>query len=74
MIQVILALVQAKKYLIKQMDIKEAYLNGTLKETIYMNQPKGFNNRTNYVCQLLKTLYSLKQSGREWNQELDHKM
>src|SRR5258708_28041726 len=56
------------------MDMKGAYLNGTLREKFYMQQPKGFGNRTKHVCQLLKTLYGLKQSGREWNLKLDHKM
>jgi len=35
-----------------------------------MEQPEGYNDGTSQVCQLKKTLYSLKQSGREWNIEL----
>ena len=56
------------------MDIKGAYLNGFLKETIYMRQPEGFNDGTGKVCHLVKTIYGLKQSGREWNSELDAKL
>jgi hypothetical protein len=56
------------------MDIKGAYLNGRLKERVYMLQPKGFDDGTGHVCLLIKTLYRLKQSGREWNIELDTKL
>ena len=55
---------------IGQMDIKGAYLNGTLTEEIYMMQPRGCNDGTKRVCRLLHTLYGLKQSGREWNKTL----
>jgi len=56
---------------VHQIDIKGAYLNGILKETIYMRQPEGFTDGTDRVCKLNKTLYGLKQSGREWNNQLD---
>ena len=62
-LRVILALVLVKKLKVHQMDIKGAYLNGILKEMIYMDQPKGFDNKTGKVCHLIKTIYSLKQSG-----------
>jgi hypothetical protein len=55
----------------QQMDVKGAYLNGNLKEEIYMAQPEGYRDNSNKACQLIKTLYGLKQSGREWNIELD---
>lgn len=55
---------------IGQMDIKGAYLNGQLSETIYMKQPKGCDDKSGRVCHLLHTLYGLKQSGREWNKTL----
>ena len=55
------------------MDITGAYLNGHLKEEIYMRQPTGFDDSSGRVCRLLRTLYGLKQSGREWNNRLnDH--
>src|ERR1700676_2000157 len=50
-----------------QMDIRGAYLNGNLQETIYMRQPEGYEDGTDRVARLLHTLYGLKQSGREWN-------
>ena len=63
-----------RKLIIQQMDIKGAYLNGTLKEHVYMHQPEGFADGTGRVCLLIKTLYGLKQAGREWNIELDTKL
>ena len=56
------------------MDVKGAYLNGILKEKVYMHQPEGYEDNTDRICELIKTLYGLKQSGREWNKELDEKM
>ena len=56
------------------MDIKGVYLNGVLKEKVYMHQPEGYDNESGRVCLLIKALYSLKQSGQEWNKELDIKL
>jgi hypothetical protein len=73
-IRAILAIAPARKLIIHQLDVKGAYLNGILKEKIYMKQPEGYGDGTSRVCQLIKTLYGLKQAGREWNLELDRKM
>ena len=73
-IRAILSLVPIKNLKIQQMDVKGAYLNGILKEKVYMRQPEGYDDGTGRVCLLIKTLYGLKQSGREWNAELDKKL
>ena len=73
-LQAILALVPVKRLKIQQMDIKGMYLNGILKENIYMEQSEGSNDGTGRVCWLIKTLYGLKQSGCEWNKTLDSKL
>ena len=49
-IRVILALVVSQDWEIQQMDVKGAYLNGTLKEEVYMRQPEGFEDGTQRVC------------------------
>ena len=65
----------AAKYGLKlhQMDIATAFLNGDLKETIYMKQPEGYavKGKEKLVCKLKKSLYGLKQSPRCWNETLD---
>ena len=73
-IQVILAIAPTEKLHIQQMDVKGMYLNGIFRKCIYMWQPKGYSNGTGCICLLIKTLYSLKQAGREWNRELDMKL
>jgi Reverse transcriptase (RNA-dependent DNA polymerase) len=74
MIQAILAMVPCQKFKVQQMDIKGAYLNRTLKERVYMQQPEGYNDDSGQICLLIKTLYGLKQSSHEWNIELDTKL
>jgi hypothetical protein len=73
-IRVILSIAALKDLKIQQMDVKGAYLNGTLQEEVYMHQPEGYEDGSSQVCLLKKTLYGLKQSGREWNRELDDKL
>jgi len=73
-IRAILAIAPTRKLLIQQMDVKGAYLNGTLKERVYMQQPEGFADGTGRVCLLIKTLYGLKQAGHKWNIEFDTKL
>jgi Reverse transcriptase (RNA-dependent DNA polymerase) len=74
MLCTILALIHIKGLKMQQMDVKGAYLNGTLQETIYMHQPEGCEGGTGQVCRLIKPLYGLKQAGHEWNNELDEKL
>lgn len=56
---------------ISQMDAVTAYLNGTLKEEVYMEQPEMFSDGSEKVCKLIKPIYGLKQSGRNWNELLN---
>src|SRR5258708_16810668 len=53
---------------VRQMDIKSAYLNGSISEDIYMQQPKGYEEKggESKVAKLKKGLYRLKQAGQEW--------
>jgi hypothetical protein len=69
-IRTIIALAAMKNYQLHHLDINPAYLNAEVKEDIYMKQPKGFEQGEDLVCKLKKSIYGLKQSGRNWNQLL----
>ena len=73
-IRTLLALAISENWEIQQMDIKGAYLNGRIKEEIYMKQPNGYDDGTNHLCRLIKSLYGLKQAGREWNIEFNQQL
>ena len=59
---------------IHQMDVKTAYLNAPIDVELYMTQIKGYEEDIGVdgkvVCKLNRSLYGLKQSGRNWNQML----
>ncbi|GKD29055.1 retrovirus-related pol polyprotein from transposon TNT 1-94, partial [Tanacetum coccineum] len=50
------------------MDVKTAFLNGKLKEEVYVSQLEGFvdPDRPHYVYRLKKALYGLKQAPWAW--------
>jgi hypothetical protein len=50
------------------MDVKSAFLNGPIKEEVYVEQPPGFEDDRypNHVYKLSKALYGLKQAQRAW--------
>ncbi|XP_052107967.1 uncharacterized mitochondrial protein AtMg00810-like [Arachis duranensis] len=48
------------------MDVKNAFLNGDLKQKVYMKPPPGYPCPSRKVCLLRKALYGLKQAPREW--------
>ena len=70
-LRTLIALGNSLRLDIQVLDIVGAYLNGRLREEIYMRQPPMYEDGSPSVCRLRRTLYGLKQSGREWNHELD---
>ncbi|GJS74497.1 retrovirus-related pol polyprotein from transposon TNT 1-94 [Tanacetum coccineum] len=67
-IRIFLANVASKNMTVYQMDVKTAFLNGELKEEVYVSQPEGFvdPDRPHHVYRLKKALYGLKQAPRAW--------
>ena len=68
----LLAIAGKRKMFIYHYDVKTAFLNGDLKETILMKQPEGFEvlGKEHMVCQFNKSLYGLKQAAKAWNEKL----
>jgi len=72
-VRALIALAAKHNLLVHQMDVTTAFLNGTLEEEVYMQQPEGFvkEGQEELVCKLHKSIYGLKQSSRCWNAALD---
>ncbi|GJS00557.1 retrovirus-related pol polyprotein from transposon TNT 1-94 [Tanacetum coccineum] len=72
-IRIFIANAASKNMTVYQMDVKTAFLNGELKEEVYVHQPEGFVNpeRPHHVYRLKKALYGLKQAPRAWSKHID---
>nr|GFB15889.1 retrovirus-related Pol polyprotein from transposon TNT 1-94 [Tanacetum cinerariifolium] len=70
--KIFLAYAAHNGFTVYQMDVKTAFLHGSLKEDVYACQPKGFINsdHPSHVYKLKKELYGLKQVPRAWYDEL----
>ncbi|GJU87347.1 retrovirus-related pol polyprotein from transposon TNT 1-94 [Tanacetum coccineum] len=71
-VRIFVAYVAHKSFPIYQMDVKTTFLNGPLKEEVYVAQPDGFidPDHPDKVYRLRKALYGLKQAPRAWYDEL----
>lgn len=69
---VILTVTLSKGWSLRQLDVNDAFINGTLSEEVYMEQQAGFmdKNLPGFVCRLRKAIYKLKQAPRAWYSEL----
>ena len=67
-IRILIAIAVHLNWPLHQLDVLTAFLNGILKEDVYMYQPPGFAKpgQEHLVCKLHKALYGLKQSPRAW--------
>ena len=66
-VRTILALAASQSWPLHQMDVKNAFLHGDLKEEVYIKLPYGMpTSSPNDVCKLKRSLYGLKQAPRVW--------
>lgn len=67
-IRTILALALFHNWPLRQLDISNAFLHGTLSEPVYISHPSGFvdSESPTFVCRLRKSLYGLRQAPRAW--------
>ncbi|KAK2973489.1 hypothetical protein RJ640_009987 [Escallonia rubra] len=72
-IRLLISLAAHKNWKIYQLDVKSAFLNGFLKEEVYIEQPNGYvvKGKEYKVLKLKKALYGLKQTSRAWNNRID---
>lgn len=70
-IRLIFAIAAEYGWAVHQLDINAAYLHSKINRDIYMEQPQGYENGgKNIVCYLLKSIYGLPSSGKDWNEHL----
>ncbi|GJU01869.1 putative ribonuclease H-like domain-containing protein [Tanacetum coccineum] len=71
-IRIFLAYAAHKSFIVFQMDMKTAFLHGTLKEDVYVCEPEGFidADHLSHLYKLKKALYGLTQAPRAWYDEL----
>nr|GEW31714.1 retrovirus-related Pol polyprotein from transposon TNT 1-94 [Tanacetum cinerariifolium] len=71
-IRIFLAYAAHKSFTVFQMDVKTAFLHGSLKKDVYVCQPEGFidADHPSHVYKLKKALYGLKQAPKAWYDEL----
>lgn len=67
-VKTLLSIANKRNLHIHQMDVCTAFLNAELDETVFMEQPPGFNHDKTKVCRLKKAIYGLKKAPKLWNE------
>jgi hypothetical protein len=67
-VHTLLVVASVREWSISQLDVKNAFLNGELREEVYMQPPPGYLVPKGMVCRLRRLLHGLKQAPRAWFQ------
>jgi hypothetical protein len=72
-IRAVMTLAARMGWRVHQMDVKIAFLNGVIKEEVFIEQLEGFEagDRETHVCKLRRALYGLKQAPQAWYSRID---
>ena len=72
-IKMLISLATKQLWMIHQLDVNSAFLNGELKDEVYLEQPEGFaqKGKEHLVCRLKKVRYGLKQAPTSWYEKID---
>lgn len=72
-IRLVIALAAQKEWTIYQLDVKSAFLHGELNEKVFVEQPRGYEQKgeEQKVYKLKKALYGLKQAPRAWYSRIE---
>ena len=72
-IRLSMALASKRNWFVYHLDVKSAFLNGSLNEDVYVTQLPGFEikRKEKLVFKLNKAIYGLKQAPRCWNQKIN---
>jgi hypothetical protein len=75
-VRTVLSLAISAGWAIRQIDVNNAFLHGTLSEDVFMSQPPGFSHPQfpQHICKLRKALYGLKQAPRAWFSRLSNRL
>jgi hypothetical protein len=75
-VRLLIALAAQQGWKVHHMDVKSAFLNGDLREEVYVQMPPGFvvEGSSGKVLRLNKALYGLRQAPRAWNEKLDSEL
>jgi hypothetical protein len=73
-IRAIMSLAASMGWTLHQMDVNTTFLNGAIKEEVYIEQPQGFevHSRDTHVCRLKKALFGLKKAPRSYYAIIDN--
>ena len=72
-IRLVIALAAKEEWTVYQLDVKSAFLHGELSEEVFVEQPRGYEQKGNeqQVYKLKKALYGLKQAPRAWYSRIE---